>query len=59
MNPIKHIIKMYYTFKWGKEEADHRFKRAEYIFRGINHFTNGGGLSTTYNVKGDRIRYSR
>jgi len=59
MNPFKHLFKKYYIYKWGKEEAERRFNRAKFIFRGINHFTNGGGLATIYNVKGEQIRYRR
>jgi len=59
MNPIKYLYKMYYTHKWGKEEAERRFKRAQFVLRGIKHFTSGGGLATTYSVKGEQIRYRR
>jgi hypothetical protein len=59
MKLIKYLFKMYYTLKWGQSEAEWRFKRARYMFRGIKHFTKGGGLATTYNTKGERIRYSR
>ena len=59
MNLIKRLFKKYYIYKWGREEADLRFVRAKSIFRGINHFTNGGGLATIYNVKGEQIRHRR